>query len=116
MKIYKKVSWNIETGKILEVESFDYEGPVALAKPKKPKLLATTTTQETRRPELTEGEIEDIVSRTRSGFAARGLAGSGVAQAAETEAIEQARLGTRPTVQTVQSQTPVPPRGVLGLK
>jgi hypothetical protein len=157
VKIYTKVV--IQLGgqdEVVEAESFDYFGPVAEAKgPKAPKAAApqysvsgkivedlygrgdqplkTSLGNILKNPgddPFTQRQLDVLTQRTRGGFGARGLAGSGIAQASEQQALsdflmqrgEQKQnqaiqiLGTGNSSPTQVTGTTPQPRGFLGLK
>jgi hypothetical protein len=155
MKIYTKIVINIADGRPVAVESYDYSGPIAQAggKPKAPKAAPAevspagkiVTDLYGRGPlrgslenilanpgddPFTQRQLDVLTQRTRGGFGARGLAGSGIAQQAEQQAMsdflmqrgEQKQdqaikiLSTGSSSPTQVTGTTPQPRGFLGLK
>ncbi len=151
MKVYTRIIINIEDGRPVAVESFDYDGEIAELKgPSAPKpvtspsgrivrnlygggkgLLADSLKGILSNPgddPFTQRQLDVLTQRTRGGFGARGLAGSGIATQAEQQAQSDFLLnrGEQKQGQAISilgtgsgSPSVVPgstPRGFMGLK
>jgi hypothetical protein len=153
MKVYTKVVVDISSGSVIESLGCDYTGPVAQAggKPKAPKAeyspagkivgdlygkggggpLGGALRNILANPgddPFTQRQLDVLTQRTRGGYGARGLAGSGIAAQGEQDVMrdfllnrgEQKQgqaiqiLGTGGTAP--QFGTPQQPRGFLGMK
>jgi hypothetical protein len=151
MKIYTRVVINIEDGRPVAAESFDYDGPVAELKgPSAPKAqysasgkivnnlygggsgpLGSSLKNILANPgddPFTQRQLDVLTQRTRGGYGARGLAGSGIGIQGEQDVQRDFLLnrGEQKQNQAIQilgtgSSSPTQgqaqqPRGFLGLK
>lgn len=110
MEVYSKIVIDMPSGEILEVEKFEYEGKLVLAKG--PSMQTTKTTVSP--PPLTDAEKQSITQQVREALGARGVVSSGVGISAEQEALRKEEESRRPTI--TKQRSPSPPRGFMGLK
>lgn len=148
MKVITKVVFDLN-GVVLEEESYEYNGPMAMCggsggapKPTKSesgKIIGRLSPQieqsirgqildPTNNENLTKRTIDLAIQKSNAGYAARGLAGSGIAQRGSTQAAtdaalagsqqqQQALIGLLGAGSGAPTFAPQPqPRGMFGLK